>query len=99
LHRYLKLSPYRCARCDCRFLDTKIASTDSPSPFVSRCIDRVRGWVQRTPYDTSTALALNAIIGSASVKPERRFASIIAEPSQASASSGQSSLHGDGALN
>lgn len=83
LHNYLKLSPYRCARCDCRFLDTKISTGDAPLPFVTRAIDRVRGWVQRTPYDTSTGLALNAIIGSASVKPERRFASIVAESAQA----------------
>jgi DNA-directed RNA polymerase subunit RPC12/RpoP len=82
-HNYLKLSPYRCARCDCRFLDTKISSGDAPLPLVTRAIDRLRGWVQRTPYDTSTGLALNAIIGSASVQPERRFASIVAEPSQA----------------
>jgi transposase len=83
LHSYLKLSPYRCARCDCRFLDTKISSGDAPLPFVTRAIDRLRGWVQRTPYDTNTALALNAILGSASVKPERRFVSMVAEPSQA----------------
>jgi hypothetical protein len=54
-------------------------------PLVTRAIDRVRGWVQRTPYDTSTGLALNAIIGTASVKPERRFASIVADPTPASA--------------
>ena len=85
LHDYLKLSPYRCARCDCRFLDTKISTGDAPLPLVTRAIDRVRGWVQRTPYDSSTELALNAIIGTASVKPERRFASIVADPTQASA--------------
>jgi|SRR5580658_3968534 len=80
LHSYLKLSPYRCARCDCRFLDTKISSGDAPLPLVTRAIDRLRGWVQRTPYDTSTGLALNAILGPASVKPERRFTSIVHEP-------------------
>jgi hypothetical protein len=80
LHSYLKLSPYRCARCDCRFLDTKISSGDAPLPLVTRAIDRLRGWVQRTPYDTSTGLALNAILGPASVKPERRFHSIVHEP-------------------
>jgi transposase len=85
LHNYLKLSPYRCARCDCRFLDTKISTGEAPLPLVTRAIDRVRGWVQRTPYDTTTGLALNAIIGSASVKRERRFAPIVAEPTQASA--------------
>jgi hypothetical protein len=78
----LKLSPYRCARCDCRFLDTKISSGDAPLPLVTRAIDRVRGWVQRTPYDTNTALALNAILGPASVKPERRLPSIVVEPPQ-----------------
>ena len=95
LHSYLKLSPYRCARCDCRFLDTKISSGDAPLPLVTRAIDRVRGWVQRTPYDTSTALTLNAILGSGSVKPERRFPSIVAEPSQSSVAHAQS----DRALN
>jgi hypothetical protein len=60
---------------------------------VTRAIDRFRGWVQRTPYDTNTALALNAILGSASVKPERRFPSIVHEPPQ----TGQ--IQGDGALN
>jgi hypothetical protein len=78
----LKLSPYRCARCDCRFLDTKISSGE-PLPLVTRAFDRVRGWVQRTPYDTNTALALNAILGPASVKPERRMPSIVVEPPQA----------------
>ena len=82
-HNYLKLSPYRCARCDCRFLDTKISSGEAPLPLVTRAIDRLRGWVQRTPYDTSTGLALNAIIGSGSVKPERRFSPIVAEPPKA----------------
>jgi DNA-directed RNA polymerase subunit RPC12/RpoP len=82
LHNYLKLSPYRCARCDCRFLDTKISSGE-PLPLVTRAFDRVRGWVQRTPYDTNTALALNAILGPASVKPERRMPSIVVEPPQA----------------
>jgi DNA-directed RNA polymerase subunit RPC12/RpoP len=95
LHNYLKLSPYRCARCDCRFLDTKISAGDAPLPLVTRAIDRLRGWVQRTPYDTSTALALNAIIGAASVKPERRLPSIIAEPPQVPAGH----VHGDSALN
>jgi len=71
LHNYLKLSPYRCARGDCRFLDTKISSGEAPLPLVTRAIDRLRGWVQRTPYDTNTGLALNAILGSASVNPER----------------------------
>jgi hypothetical protein len=51
-------------------------------PLVTRAIDRFRGWVQRTPYDTSTALALNAILGPGSVKPERRFPSIVHEPAQ-----------------
>jgi hypothetical protein len=51
-------------------------------PLVTRAIDRLRGWVQRTPYDTNTGLALNAILGSASVNPERRFVSMVAEPSQ-----------------
>jgi DNA-directed RNA polymerase subunit RPC12/RpoP len=95
LHSCVKLSPYRCARCDCRFLDTKIASGDAPLPLVTRAFDRVRGWVQRTPYDTSTALALNAILGPASVKPERRMPSIIVEPSQVAAGHAQ----GDRALN
>jgi|SRR5579872_3407839 len=95
LHNYLKLSPYRCARCDCRFLDTKISSGDAPLPLVTRAIDRVRGWVQRTPYDTNTALALNAILGAGSVKPERRFTPIVHEPTQVQA--GHPS--GDHALN
>src|ERR1700741_4015169 len=69
LHNYLKLSPYRCARCDCRFLDTKISSGDAPLPLITGTIDRLRGWVQPTPYETNTALALNAIIGSGSVQP------------------------------
>jgi transposase len=78
----LKLSPYRCARCDCRFLDTKISSGNAPLPFVTRAIDRLRGWTQRTPYDTNTALALNAILGSNPAKPERRFPSIVHESTQ-----------------
>ncbi|HEY2819963.1 MAG TPA: hypothetical protein VGJ06_02885 [Candidatus Acidoferrum sp.] len=64
-------------------------------PLVTRAIDRFRGWVQRTPYDTSTVLTLNAILGSGSVRPERRFPSIVAEPSQVSAGHAQS----DRALN
>src|ERR1700759_1584069 len=95
LHSYLKLSPYRCARCDCRFLDTKISAGDAPLPFITRAIDRLRGWVQRTPYDTNTALALNAILGPASVKPERRFVSMVVEPSQAPTAHAP----GEGALN
>lgn len=96
LHSYLKLSPYRCARCDCRFLDTKISSGDAPLPLVTRAIDRLRGWVQRTPYDTNTGLALNAILTSGSVKPDRRFtSSIVHEPTQVPA--GHPS--GDRALN
>jgi hypothetical protein len=38
-----------------------------------------------SPYDTSTGLALNAIIGSTSIKPERRFASIVADSTQVTA--------------
>jgi hypothetical protein len=89
----LKLSPYRCARCDCRFLDTKISSGER-LPLMTRAFDVVRSWVQRTPYDTNTALALNAILGPPSVRPERRMPSIVVEPPQAAAV-----VQGDRALN
>jgi hypothetical protein len=76
-------------------MDTKISSGDAPLPLVTRAIDRLRAWVQRTPYDTNTALALNAILGPPSVKPERHFASIVVEPTQAPARH----VPGEGALN
>ena len=64
LHRYLKLSPYRCARCDCRFLDSKIPSPDVPKPLVTRCFERMRGWVYREPFHAGGGLKLSTFTPS-----------------------------------
>ena len=58
LHRLLKVSPYRCARCDKRFLDSKVFAADAPAPRGKRWFayfrltaSRVLKSVQRTPLE------------------------------------------------
>jgi len=56
LHHFLRLSPYRCARCDARFMDSKIPTAGAPPRLVRRWLSR--GWrlLQRTPLDESLRL-------------------------------------------
>jgi hypothetical protein len=56
LHKYLRLSPYRCARCDTRFMDSKIPTEGAPPRLIRRWLSR--GWrlLQRTPLDESLRL-------------------------------------------
>jgi hypothetical protein len=61
LHRLLKLAPYRCARCDNRFLDSKTLRADAPRPFVHRWLSRASRLLQRRPLDET--LRLYSIFG------------------------------------
>jgi DNA-directed RNA polymerase subunit RPC12/RpoP len=47
LYRFLKLSPYRCARCDRRFMDSKLPAQGTPLPFTRRLILRARSTASR----------------------------------------------------
>ena len=51
LHRFLRLSPYRCARCDRRFMDSKIPASDAPPRLVRRWLSRASRLLHRTPLD------------------------------------------------
>lgn len=55
LYLLLRLSPYRCARCDRRFLDSKILVADAPSPLLRQWLYRARSTasrlVRRRPLD------------------------------------------------
>ena len=55
LYRFLKLSPYRCARCDRRFMDSKIPPADAPVPsmrlWLSRAGSTVLRLLHRRPLD------------------------------------------------
>jgi hypothetical protein len=51
LHRFLRLSPYRCARCDRRFMDSKIPASDAPPHLVRRWLSRASRLLHRTPLD------------------------------------------------
>jgi hypothetical protein len=68
LSRLLKLSAYRCARCDRRFLDSKVSS-DAPEDISTtrRCVAYVRSkasrllkLTQRTPFEDSFNLSIFA---------------------------------------
>ena len=61
LHRWLRLSPYRCARCDRRFMDSKIPTADAPAPLMRRWLSRASHLLQRTPLDE--ALKRYSILG------------------------------------
>jgi len=69
LHRLLKLSPYRCARCDRRFMDSKIPTADAPPALMRRWLSRASRLLHRTPLDE--ALKQYSILGPPSV-PNRR---------------------------
>ena len=66
LYRFLKLSPYRCARCDRRFLDSKILAADAPPAFTQRWLSRASRLLQRRPLDET--LRLYSIFGQ--VQPD-----------------------------
>jgi DNA-directed RNA polymerase subunit RPC12/RpoP len=51
LHRFLRLSPYRCARCDRRFMDSKIPASDTSPHLVQRWLSRASRLLHRTPLD------------------------------------------------
>jgi DNA-directed RNA polymerase subunit RPC12/RpoP len=55
LYLLLKLSPYRCARCDRRFMDSKIPPADAPVPsmrlWLSRAGSTASRLLRRTPLD------------------------------------------------
>jgi DNA-directed RNA polymerase subunit RPC12/RpoP len=67
LHRLLKLSPYRCARCDRRFLDAKIPAPESQrfplTRWFSRAFSTATRALTRTPLDE--AFRLYSIFGQA----------------------------------
>lgn len=61
LHRWLRLSPYRCARCDRRFMDSKIPVADAPPALMRRWLSRASRLLHRTPLDE--ALRRYSILG------------------------------------
>jgi hypothetical protein len=67
LHRLLKLSPYRCARCDKRFMDAKIPSPRAERPrvirWMSRAFSTASRALTRTPLDE--AFRVYSIFGHA----------------------------------
>jgi transposase len=76
LHLLLRVAPYRCARCDKRFMDSKTCAADAPAPRTNRWFayarstaSRVLKSAQRTPFEE--ALKLNSIFAQS---PEKRDA-------------------------
>jgi hypothetical protein len=61
LYRFLKLSPYRCARCDRRFMDSKIPAPDTSPALMRRWLSRASRLLHRTPLDE--ALQKYSILG------------------------------------
>jgi DNA-directed RNA polymerase subunit RPC12/RpoP len=67
LHLLLIVSPYRCARCDKRFMDSKVGSgtaTETASPRISRWLASARSILsrvltRRAPFEDG--LRLNSI--------------------------------------
>lgn len=73
LHLLLRVSPYRCARCDKRFMDAKKVRADAPAPRVNRWLAYARSTAsrlmkskQRSPFEEGLKLTFVA------PKPERR---------------------------
>jgi DNA-directed RNA polymerase subunit RPC12/RpoP len=61
LHHFLRLSPYRCARCDKRFMDSKIPVPGAPPRLIRRWLSRASRLMRRTPLDE--ALRMYSILG------------------------------------
>ena len=81
LHYFLKLCPYRCARCDKRFIDAKAPRPTDPKPRITRWMDyakskasRVFGSNDRSPYDN--VLKLNFTLPPPPPKPEKHEAPV-----------------------
>lgn len=73
LHFLLRVSPYRCARCDRRFMDSKVCAADGPAPRTNRWMaymrsvaSRVLKSTQRSPFDE--VLKLNSLFTANSAK-------------------------------
>jgi DNA-directed RNA polymerase subunit RPC12/RpoP len=56
LYRFLKLSPYRCARCDRRFLDSKVLVAEMPHLPKQRWLTRASRLLHRRPLDETLRL-------------------------------------------
>jgi DNA-directed RNA polymerase subunit RPC12/RpoP len=75
LHYLLRLCPYRCARCDKRFMDAKAPRPDDPKPRVTRWMayakskaSRVFGSNDRSPFDN--VLKLNFAVPPRPTTPQ-----------------------------
>ena len=75
LHRFLRLSPYRCARCDKRFMDSKIPVPGAPPRLIRRWLSRASRLLQRTPLDE--ALRMYSILGPSLPTPRQDCGSTI----------------------
>jgi DNA-directed RNA polymerase subunit RPC12/RpoP len=72
LHLLLGVYPYRCARCDKRFMDAKASAAEASAPpnqnrwlaYLRSTGSRILRLVQRTPFEEG--LRLNSILGSGS---------------------------------
>jgi DNA-directed RNA polymerase subunit RPC12/RpoP len=69
LHHFLRLSPYRCARCDKRFMDSKIPVPGAPPRLIRRWLSRASRLLQRTPFDE--ALRAYSLFGPSLPTPVR----------------------------
>jgi hypothetical protein len=62
LHALFRVSPYRCARCDMRFMDSKLKSEAPPArvtrwwAFIRSAASRVFVVSRRSPFDDSLRL-------------------------------------------
>jgi hypothetical protein len=85
LHRVLRLSPYRCARCDRRFMDSKIPVPGAPPRLMRRWLSRAsirlcrlrhQVWLRVSSTARSRELSLQAVnpVASATAEyaPERQ---------------------------
>ena len=78
LHLLLRVSPYRCARCDKRFMDSKVCAADAPAPRTNRWFayarstaSRVLKAAQRTSFEE--ALKVNSIFAQVPEKHDDRL--------------------------
>jgi hypothetical protein len=74
LHLILRVSPYRCARCDMRFMDSKLHSDVTPPTRVTRWLTSARSIFSReAPFQDEFRLKLHSFSAPA---PTRREAAL-----------------------
>ena len=79
LHFLLKLCPYRCARCDKRFMDSKVIPANAPLPRMTRWLTYARSKAgnvfksnERSPFEEGLKLNFALPPSQATSRVEKR---------------------------